>query len=413
VGAPITLCLSGGGFRATIFHLGVIDYLAQRDLLGDIRSVYGVSGGAITAAHLAHHWTRYSDRNLFCGAALELLKFVHAGVIDQIVWSNVLRQNNRTERLAAELNELFSRPLADAVPATYLVCSSIRDVSQFGLELTSGILFHLPKNQARLTSLGKVGARFNTATAVAMSASFPLVFEPMTLDTDLTDIDSRILVKEHSVADGGIVDNLGLQFALAGEDPDPGHAFLVSDARQMFDDLSSREMLRSAMLSPLRTIDYLLNKNSAAIVANATHILRARGCTLIEICLAESRPAVEAQAWDVGLARAALNVRTNFDAFSINEIIVLYRLGILAADKDIGGGKESFDPIGLLKDARLMHSALNTPWSELRIGRGADALSRLIDETLRKPGKMILGIAIAVILAAAAIGIVLRAVVRI
>jgi predicted acylesterase/phospholipase RssA len=410
---PITLCLSGGGFRATIFHLGVIDYLAQRNLLGNVESVYGVSGGAITAAHLAHHWRRYSDKNLFCGAALELLKFVHAGVIDQIVWSNVLRQKNRAERLAVELAGLFSQPLADDVPATYLVCSSIRDVSQFGLELTSGTLFHLPKNQARLTSLGKVGARFNTATAVAMSASFPLVFEPMTLDTDLTDIDSRTLGKEHSVADGGIVDNLGLQFALAAEDPDPGHAFLVSDARQMFDDLSSREMLRSTMLSPLRTIDYLMNKNSAAIIANATQTLRGRDCPLTEICLAETRPAVEARAWDVGLARAALNIRTNFDAFSVSEIIVLYRLGILAASKDLDRGQESFEPDGLLKDSRLENSALNTPWSELQLGRRTDALSKLIDETLRKPGKMILAIAIALILAAAAIGIVVRAVVRI
>ena len=37
---PIVLCLSGGGLRATFFHLGIIASLKRRKLLGDVTDIY-------------------------------------------------------------------------------------------------------------------------------------------------------------------------------------------------------------------------------------------------------------------------------------------------------------------------------------------------------------------------------------
>lgn len=45
------LALSGGGFRATIFHLGVLIRLAELDLLRHLHVISSVSGGSILAAH--------------------------------------------------------------------------------------------------------------------------------------------------------------------------------------------------------------------------------------------------------------------------------------------------------------------------------------------------------------------------
>jgi predicted acylesterase/phospholipase RssA len=45
------LALSGGGFRATLFHLGVLRRLAELDLLRDVSVISSVSGGSILAAH--------------------------------------------------------------------------------------------------------------------------------------------------------------------------------------------------------------------------------------------------------------------------------------------------------------------------------------------------------------------------
>ena len=44
----IAISLSGGGYRATAFHLGVLDLLQRLDLLKDVRVVSTVSGGTFT-----------------------------------------------------------------------------------------------------------------------------------------------------------------------------------------------------------------------------------------------------------------------------------------------------------------------------------------------------------------------------
>lgn len=49
----IALCLSGGGFRAALFHLGALRRLNEVGLLQQVKTVSSVSGGSILAAHLA------------------------------------------------------------------------------------------------------------------------------------------------------------------------------------------------------------------------------------------------------------------------------------------------------------------------------------------------------------------------
>src|SRR5438105_406406 len=46
----IGICLSGGGFRASFYALGVFRYLAEAGLLGDVVAVSAVSGGSLAAA---------------------------------------------------------------------------------------------------------------------------------------------------------------------------------------------------------------------------------------------------------------------------------------------------------------------------------------------------------------------------
>jgi predicted acylesterase/phospholipase RssA len=47
----IGLALSGGGFRASLFHIGVLAKLAELDLLRDLEVISCVSGGSIIGAH--------------------------------------------------------------------------------------------------------------------------------------------------------------------------------------------------------------------------------------------------------------------------------------------------------------------------------------------------------------------------
>jgi NTE family protein len=50
------LALSGGGIRATLFHLGAIRRINEMGHLGELDRITGVSGGAIAAGLLAKSW---------------------------------------------------------------------------------------------------------------------------------------------------------------------------------------------------------------------------------------------------------------------------------------------------------------------------------------------------------------------
>ena len=52
----IALCLSGGGYRAMLFHLGGLWRLNELGLLRELDRVSAVSGGALTASALAVAW---------------------------------------------------------------------------------------------------------------------------------------------------------------------------------------------------------------------------------------------------------------------------------------------------------------------------------------------------------------------
>ena len=54
----LALCLSGGGFRAAIFHLGAMLRLQHAGRLAQVHTFSAVSGGSIAAAWLA---CRYLD----------------------------------------------------------------------------------------------------------------------------------------------------------------------------------------------------------------------------------------------------------------------------------------------------------------------------------------------------------------
>jgi NTE family protein len=56
--AGMALCLSGGGYRAMVFHIGAVWRLYECGLLKNLKRISSVSGGSITAGVLALKWTK-------------------------------------------------------------------------------------------------------------------------------------------------------------------------------------------------------------------------------------------------------------------------------------------------------------------------------------------------------------------
>src|SRR5437762_13525189 len=52
----MALCLSGGGYRAMVFHLGCLWRLNDAGLLGNLKRLFSVSGGSINSLVLGLAW---------------------------------------------------------------------------------------------------------------------------------------------------------------------------------------------------------------------------------------------------------------------------------------------------------------------------------------------------------------------
>src|SRR5262249_46654417 len=82
----IGLALSGGGLRATLYHLGLVRFLRDAGVLPHVSHITSVSGGSIFAAHLALNWDRYTGSGSdFDAVAGELIDFVRLDVRNRLL----------------------------------------------------------------------------------------------------------------------------------------------------------------------------------------------------------------------------------------------------------------------------------------------------------------------------------------
>src|SRR5688500_3525832 len=69
----VALCLSGGGYRAMLFHLGSLWALNDHKYLQKLDRISSVSGGSIIAAHLGLSWSGLTFQN---GGAVNFLELI-------------------------------------------------------------------------------------------------------------------------------------------------------------------------------------------------------------------------------------------------------------------------------------------------------------------------------------------------
>src|ERR1043166_794306 len=80
----IGLALSGGGFRAPLYHLGLVRFLRDAGILNQVTHITSVSGGSIMAAHLVLKWKQYTgSAEDFDQAAAKLLAFTRLDVLNR------------------------------------------------------------------------------------------------------------------------------------------------------------------------------------------------------------------------------------------------------------------------------------------------------------------------------------------
>ncbi len=218
----VALCLSGGGYRAMLFHLGTLWRLNELRYLTKLDRISSVSGGSITSGVLALNWDKLGfDANGFA------LNF------DQQVTQPIRAMASETVDVSSILEGAFggvSKHIVDHYNKHlyhHATLQQIADAPRFVFNATSlqtGVLWRFSKPFMGDWKVGLVkNPNIELATAVAASSAFPPLLSPCVLDLDPNSFDPATPAapgvklpdfrKQIVLADGGVYDNLGLETA--------------------------------------------------------------------------------------------------------------------------------------------------------------------------------------------------------
>jgi NTE family protein len=212
----IGLCLSGGGFRAAFYMLGCLRYLAEADQLRNVVAVSSVSGGSIAAAALADGW---GDAGVDGHDLEAFLRYVDVPFRVRITGSDLRRRwllaafgarlrgdrRGRGAVLGDVLGDLYrTRSVVDLPRSLQTIFTST--------DLGTGRAFRISRD-----FIGNYDFAYAPpppdlplGAAVASSAAFPGVFAPLSLQTAGLGLTNAPPVL--SLVDGGVYDNLGLEW---------------------------------------------------------------------------------------------------------------------------------------------------------------------------------------------------------
>jgi len=349
----VGLALSGGGFRATLFHLGLIRFLRDAGLLKSITQLASVSGGSVMAAHLIYRWDEYTsdDDATFEKAASELIGFTQQDVRGKIVRRLPLLvlaglipkvKLGRTDLLEQFYDQFYDyttlhelRVRNPDAPALHILTTNLSS-GQLCSFTPDGFCIDSPQG----TELYETYA-ISTALAVAASSSYPLFFPPIELTAERLQVDMAAFQSPFSyVTDGGIFDNLGARkLALLDRDIDFDHV-IISDAGATFDPNYTKRF-RSLLNAASRSADILMkrvgeleyervreqNLFSEELLKDEHRLKKFRFAQLAT----EVHPHEDPYALHLNVQRAAKSIRTDLDKFSNVEVRTLVAHGYCVA----------------------------------------------------------------------------------
>lgn len=231
--AKIALALSGGGYRAMLFHLGALYRLNELGLLGRVGRVSSVSGGSFAASVLAKAWP---DLNFQDGrsdrfdklVARPIERLARLPVDAPMVALGIIPFVNPTTILRMTLDRILLHGLRlDQLP----------DEPRFtfnAAHLATGTNWRFSKPYMGTYLVGLIpNPTTPVAVAAAASASFPPIVSPLVLRTDpdsYVPVDGSDLYGDERLRrdvlllDGGAYDNLGVEAI-----DDRSETLLVSD----------------------------------------------------------------------------------------------------------------------------------------------------------------------------------------
>ena len=221
----VGLGMSGGGYRAMLFHLGSLWRLNELGYLPKLTRVSSVSGGSITSARLGQVWNKLAfDRagvaQAFTAEVVEPIRELASHTIDlpAVVVGAVLPFITIADRIEKAYRKYV---FGDAVVADLPGGAGAPRFVINAASVQTGALFRFEKQYVADWRIGvnrKAPAKLPLAKAVAASSAFapflsPVVLElePADFDVAGADLDDPAFRSRVVLTDGGNYDNLGLE----------------------------------------------------------------------------------------------------------------------------------------------------------------------------------------------------------
>lgn len=202
----IGLAMSGGGFRAAGFHLGVMRELDKRGLLDKLDLITCVSGGSIAGAAVALNWRAPNRLDLledYLRKRSVAVSSALAGALDPF--------HSRLDKLAKSYDKhLFKGATLESLsggPRIYLNATNLSTGNMFFFVAGGGKGCEMGEHELGVVTRPS----FPLSQAVAASSAFPPVFPPLRLDaSDYAPAGAPDAVEYVTLTDGGVYDNLGV-----------------------------------------------------------------------------------------------------------------------------------------------------------------------------------------------------------
>jgi NTE family protein len=222
----MALCLSGGGYRAMLFHAGALWRLNEWGYLKKLSRISSVSGGSITAGVLGLKWGKLAfDANDIAQAFLPEVVRPLRDLADKTIDEGAIIGGIVTPgSIADKVTEAYREHLFDNARLKDLPDDPPRFVIN-ATNVQSGVLFRFSKPFAADYRVGVIrNPDIELAVAVAASSAFPPVLSPLKLKLEASvwqppsgqsseDLHKGAYLTDVVLTDGGVYDNLGLETA--------------------------------------------------------------------------------------------------------------------------------------------------------------------------------------------------------
>jgi len=220
----IALCLSGGGFRAMLFHVGTLWRLNEAGVLPRLNRISSVSGGSITSGALGLRWKELNfDGNgvarHFVERLVEPVRALARRTIDEgAIIGGMLLPGSIADRVVKAYDKyLFEGKTLRDIPEKPRFVINATNVQ-------SGVLWRFSNPYMADYRVGRILGKTRTlplAQAVAASSAFPPVLSPMEFSFKESDYEPKSgmdlqfepYTTDVVLSDGGVYDNLGLETA--------------------------------------------------------------------------------------------------------------------------------------------------------------------------------------------------------